>query len=42
MDGPESQNVVSKPSSLTLLVPSTVVDIVSQAGLPVESIVKPS
>ena len=37
MDGSESQNVVHKPSSLTLLISSTVVNVVSGNGLPVES-----
>ena len=37
MNGSESQNVVYKPSSLTLLVTSTVVNVVSGVGLPVES-----
>ena len=41
MDGSESQNVVSELSSLTLLASSTVVNVVSGSGRPVESIVKP-
>ena len=41
MDGSVSQSVVYKPSSLALLVISTVVNVVLGTGLPVESDVKP-
>ena len=41
VNGSESQNVVFQQSSLTLLVPSIVVDFVMEAGLPVEFYVKP-
>ena len=37
VDGSESQNAVYKPSNLTLPVASTVVNVFSGAGLPVES-----
>ena len=37
VNGSESQNVVYKPRSLTLLVTSTMVNVVSGTGLPVES-----
>ena len=37
MNGSESQNVVYNARSLTLLVTSTVVNVVSGSGLPVES-----
>ena len=41
MNGSKSHNFVFWPSSLTLLVTSSVVDVVMEASLPVESYVKP-
>ena len=41
VNGSESQNVVRQQVSSTLLVTFIVVDVVMEAGLPVESYVKP-